>query len=245
MVARGTTGRFAARDDGRSTDAGVLIDPGRWEVHLTCACSAGPPGHARPGGPRQPGRDRHRAGREGYQMLRCLARPVAWLLPADRVLGLVAEDDLGRGDRHGLPDRGPLRGTRHACSATWEPPALYRVPGYPGARGGRQLPGLGGSRGRSPRWWRPTTAGRSPCWSSEGLLGFCTVFLPDSPTPTSGSVRPSTPRSPRRPDARPAGLLDLVRVGKALAGRALADWGVGAGTRTSRTGRNRSDRRSP
>ena len=30
--------------------------------------------------------------REGYQMLRRLARPVARLLPADRVLGFLAED---------------------------------------------------------------------------------------------------------------------------------------------------------
>ena len=30
--------------------------------------------------------------REGYQMLRRLARPVARLLPADRVIGLLAED---------------------------------------------------------------------------------------------------------------------------------------------------------
>src|SRR6185437_10342815 len=67
---------------------------------------------------------------------------------------------------------------------------LYRVPGYLLVRGAvAGFPGL--SRGPHPE---PSLVETDDGWAFALLVereppGFCTVFLPDSPTPTSGSVR--------------------------------------------------------
>jgi len=131
--------------------------------------------------------------REGYQMLRRVFQPVARLLPADRFLGVLTEDVMtivtivlvfliaglfvGTGKGRLLSNR-------------LERGVLYRVPGYllvRGAAGG--FPGL-----QSDHPVSPALVAMDDGWAFALLVerlptGFCTVFLPDSPTPTSGTVR--------------------------------------------------------
>lgn len=131
--------------------------------------------------------------REGYQMLHRACQAVAWLLPQKRLFGLLPEDlisvvllvlvfllaGLFVGTRPGqlLSDR-----LEHAI--------LYRVPGYllvRGAVGG--CPGLSGDAQTEPSLVE-TDEGWAIALLVERLPnGFCTVFLLDSPTPTSGAVR--------------------------------------------------------
>ena len=125
--------------------------------------------------------------------------------------------DLDGGHPPGVPDRGPLRG--HAAgpaaqSDRLEQTVLYRVPGYLLVRGGvGSFPGL--SRDSRPE---PALVETDEGWAFALLVerlpeGLCTVFLPDSPTPTTGSVRSASRIrgcAPRCPDAQPPGLPDPV-----------------------------------
>ena len=104
---------------------------------------------------------------------------------------------------------------------------LYRVPGYLLVRGAvGSFPGL--SRDSQPE---PSLVETDEGWAFALLVereppGFCTVFLPDSPTPTSGSVRIVEATRVRPLDASMLDLLAcLTRSGTgagALARRVLA-----------------------
>jgi uncharacterized membrane protein len=131
--------------------------------------------------------------REGYQILRRIFQPIARLLPEYRFLGVLTEDlvtilaivlvfliaglFVGTGQGRLLSNR-------------LERGVLYRVPGYllvRGAAGG--FPGL-----QSDHPVLPALVATEDGWAFALLIerlptGFCTVFLPDSPTPTSGAVR--------------------------------------------------------
>ena len=131
--------------------------------------------------------------REGYQMLRHIFAPVARLIPGDRFVGVLTEDVVtilaivlvfliaglfvGTAQGRLLSDR-------------LERGVLYRIPGYllvRGAAGG--FPGL-----QSDHPVSPALVATDDGWAFALLVerlptGFCTVFLPDSPTPTSGAVR--------------------------------------------------------
>ena len=177
--------------------------------------------------------------REGYQMLRRLARPVARLLPADRVLGFLAEDLISVvAIALVFLIAGLFVGTRpgRRLSDRLEHSVLYRVPGYLLVRGAvGSFPGLGGESRPEPSLVETDDGWAFALLVERGPPGFCTVFLPDSPTPTSGSVRLVDATRVRSLDAPMLDLLAcLTRSGAgagALAGRALADRGVGAGIR--------------
>jgi uncharacterized membrane protein len=169
--------------------------------------------------------------REGYQMLRHVTQPVARLLPEDRFFGILAEDlvsvvaivlvfliaglFVGTGPGRQLSDR-------------LERAVLYRVPGYLLVRGAvGSFPGL--SAETPPEAALVET---DDGWAFALLVereppGFCTVFLPDSPTPTSGSVRIVQATRVRRLGAPMLNLLaSLTRSGAgagALAKRVLAN----------------------
>ena len=132
--------------------------------------------------------------REGYQMLRRLAQPIARLLPEDRVFGILAEDLISVVTIILLfLIAGVFVGTRpgRLLSDRLERSILYRVPGYLLVRGAvGSFPGLNNSEMRP----EPSLVETDDGWAFALLVereppGFCTVFLPDSPTPTSGSVR--------------------------------------------------------
>ena len=130
---------------------------------------------------------------KGYQLLRRIFRPVARLLPADHILGMLSEDVvtlmaialvfLFAGVFVGT-SRGQL------LSGRLERGVLYRVPGYLLVRGATW--GYLGLDSEHPV--APVLVAMEEGWAF-GLLvervpsGFCTVFLPGSPTPTSGDVR--------------------------------------------------------
>ena len=131
--------------------------------------------------------------REGYQMLRRVAQPIARLLPEDRVFGILAEDLISVVTIILLfLIAGLFVGTRpgRLLSDRLEHSILYRVPGYLLVRGAvGSFPGL--SSEMRPE---PSLVETDDGWAFALLVekeppGFCTVFLPDSPTPTSGSVR--------------------------------------------------------
>jgi len=131
--------------------------------------------------------------REGYHMLRRIFQPVARLLPAERLVGVLTEDlvtilaivlifivaGLFVGTTHG-----------RLLSNRLERGVLYRLPGYllvRGAAGG--FPGL-----QSDHPVSPALVATEDGWAFALLIerlptGFCTLFMPDSPTPTSGAVR--------------------------------------------------------
>ena len=176
--------------------------------------------------------------REGYQMLRRVSQPVARLLPEDRFFGILAEDLVSVVAIILLfLIAGLFVGTRpgRLLSDRLENTVLYRVPGYLLVRGAvASFPGL--SRETHPE---PSLVETDDGWAFALLVereppGFCTVFLPDSPTPTSGSVRIVEATRVRRLDATMLSLLScLTRSGTgagALAGRVLGDRRVGAGT---------------
>ena len=176
--------------------------------------------------------------REGYQMLRRVSQPVARLLPGDRFFGILAEDLVSVvAILIVLLIAGLFVGTRPGRSLgdRLENAVLYRVPGYLLVRGAvAGFPGL--SRGPQPE---PSLVETDDGWAFALLVereppGFCTVFLPDSPTPTSGSVRIIEATRVRPLDATMLNLLScLTRSGKgagALAGRVLGDRREGAGT---------------
>ena len=176
--------------------------------------------------------------REGYQMLRRVSQPIARLLPEDRLFGILAEDLVSVVAIILLfLIAGLFVGTRpgRLLSDHLERSVLYRVPGYLLVRGAvGTFPGL--SREAHPE---PSLVETDDGWAFALLVereppGFCTVFLPDSPTPTSGSVRIVEATRVRPLDATMLNLLScLTRSGTgagALAGRVLADRKVGAGT---------------
>ena len=98
------------------------------------------------------------------------------------------------------------------------------------------FPGLSGETPPEPSLVETDDGWAFALLVERGPPGFCTVFLPDSPTPTeSGSVRLVDATRVRPLDASMLNLLAcLTRSGAGagtLAGRALADRGVGAGIR--------------
>ena len=131
--------------------------------------------------------------REGYQMLRRAFQPVARLLPEDRVVGMLMEDLLAIAAIIVLfLIAGLFVGTRpgRLLSNRLEQAILYRVPGYLLVRGAMgSFPGL-----NSDARPEPALVETDDGWAFALIVehlpqGFCTVFLPDAPTPTSGSVR--------------------------------------------------------
>jgi uncharacterized membrane protein len=167
--------------------------------------------------------------REGHQMLRRMLQPVVRLLPMDRVFGVLAEDLLSIFAVILIfLVAGLFVGTRpgRLLSDRLERAVLYRVPGYflvRGAVGG--FPGL--DEDAQPK---PSLVETDDGWAFALLVereppGFCTVFLPDSPTPTSGSVRIVEASRVRPLDTPMLNLLAcLTRSGTgagALAGRVL------------------------
>jgi uncharacterized membrane protein len=169
--------------------------------------------------------------REGYQMLRKMAQPIARLLPHDRVFGILAEDLLAiTAILLVFLVAGLFVGTRpgRLLSNRLEETVLYRVPGYYLVRGAvGSFPGL-----REDERPEPVLVETDEGWAFALLVerldhGFCTVFLPDAPTPTSGSIRIVEAARVRPLDAPMLGLLAcLTRSGAgagALAGRVLVD----------------------
>jgi uncharacterized membrane protein len=169
--------------------------------------------------------------REGYQMLRRVSQPVARLLPDDRFFGILAEDLVSIVAIIVLfLIAGLFVGTRRGrlLSDRLERVVLYRVPGYLLVRGAvGAFPGL--STETRPE---PSLVETDDGWAFALLVereppGFCTVFLPDSPTPTSGSVRIIEAKRVRSLDVSMLNLLaSLTRSGTgagALAGRVLGD----------------------
>jgi uncharacterized membrane protein len=169
--------------------------------------------------------------REGYQILRKMAQPIARLLPHERVFGILAEDLLAIfAILLVFLIAGLFVGTRpgRLLSNRLEETVLYRVPGYLLVRGAvGSFPGLNGDERPEP-----VLVETDEGWAFALLVerpdhGFCTVFLPDSPTPTSGSVRVVETKRVRSLDAPMLGLLAcLTRSGAgagALAGRVLVD----------------------
>lgn len=131
--------------------------------------------------------------REAYQMLRRAFQPVARLLPEDRVVGILMEDLLAIAAITLIfLIAGLFVGTRpgRLLSNRLEQTVLYRVPGYLLVRGAMgNFPGL--SSDARPE---PALVETDDGWAFALIVehlpqGFCTVFLPDAPTPTSGSVR--------------------------------------------------------
>jgi uncharacterized membrane protein len=168
--------------------------------------------------------------REGYQMLRRVSRPVARLLPLDHVFGILAEDIVSIAViLLVFLVAGLFVGTRagRLLSERLERTVLYRTPGYLLVRGAvGSVPGL--SADAPPQ---PSLVETDEGWAFALLIereppGFCTVFLPDSPTPTSGAVRIVETARVRPLDAPMLNLLAcLTRSGTgagALAGRTLA-----------------------
>lgn len=169
--------------------------------------------------------------REGWRILRQLLLPVARLLPAERFLGFLTEDVLATAALVLVTlIAGLFVATRpgRRLSDRLEHTVLDRVPGYlilRGAVGG--VPGFG-EESRT----EPVLVETEGDWSF-GLLverlpsGLCTVFLPGSPSPTSGVVRIVEASRVRPLDAPMLGLLGcLTRSGVgagALIGRALVD----------------------
>jgi uncharacterized membrane protein len=174
--------------------------------------------------------------REGYQLLRKVFEPVARLMPPDRLLGFMMEDLLTIvAIAVVFLVTGLFVGTRpgRLLSDRLEQTVLYRVPGYLMVRGavGNSL-GLGGDS--QPE---PVLLETGDGWAFALLVerlpqGFCTLFLPDSPTPTSGSVRiveATRVRSLGAPMLSLLGCLTQSGTGAgALAGRVLGDPRTGA-----------------
>ncbi|MDR3617939.1 MAG: hypothetical protein P4L85_01215 [Paludisphaera borealis] len=169
--------------------------------------------------------------REGYQMLRRFSQPIARLLPEDRFFGILVEDLVSIMAIIALfLIAGLFVGTRpgRLLSDRLERSVLYRVPGYLLVRGAVGVfPGL--SAEMRPE---PSLVETDEGWAFALLVereppGFCTVFLPDSPSPTSGSVRIVEATRVRSLDVSMLKLLAcLTRSGTgagALAGRVLGD----------------------
>jgi len=181
--------------------------------------------------------------REGYRILHRLSQPIARLLPDDRFFGVLAEDLVSIIAIILLfLIAGLFAGTRSGrlLSDRLERAVLYRVPGYLMVRGAAgSFPGL--STEMRPE---PSLVETDDGWAFALLVerkppGFCTVFLPDSPTPTSGSVRIVEATRVRSLDVSMLKLLAcLTRSGSgagALAGRVLGDLNTVAGIKGTTT----------
>jgi uncharacterized membrane protein len=174
--------------------------------------------------------------REGYQLLRKVLEPLARLLPPDPVHGFMVEDLLTMAAIAVVfLVTGLFVNTRpgRLLSSRLEQTVLYRVPGYLMVRGAVG-DSLGLSADSQPE---PVLLETGEGWAFALLVerlpsGFCTLFLPDSPTPTSESVRIVEATRVRPLDAPMLSLLGcLTRSGTgagALAGRVLADPRPGA-----------------
>ncbi len=131
--------------------------------------------------------------REGYQMLRRVIQPIALLLPQDKLYGILVEDLLSVTlIVLVFVATGVFVGTRlgRGLNDRLEQVVLYRIPGYLLVQGAvASFPGL--NRDAKPE---PALVETDDGWAfalvvERGPQGFCTVFLPDAPTPTSGDVR--------------------------------------------------------
>jgi uncharacterized membrane protein len=131
--------------------------------------------------------------RETYQMLGGFFRTVTAWLPVDRVLGILIEDVLAL---LALVLVFLIAGLFVATSPgrrlsdRMERSVLYRVPGYLMFRGvASGFPGL-----RLDAQFTPVLFESDDGWAFALLVerlpeGWCTLFLPDAPSPTSGAVR--------------------------------------------------------
>jgi uncharacterized membrane protein len=176
--------------------------------------------------------------RESYQMLRHISRPVARLLPQDRLFGILVEDLLSVvAIVLVFLVAGLFVGTRpgRLLSNRLEQVVLYRVPGYLMVRGAvGSFPGLSGDA-RPELAMVETDDGWAFALVVERLpQGFCTVFLPDAPTPTSGAVRiveASRVRPLEAPMLSVLGCLTRYGTGAgAVVGRVLGDPRAATGT---------------
>jgi uncharacterized membrane protein len=175
--------------------------------------------------------------REGYQMLHRIFQPVARLLPQDRLFGLLVEDLLSvAAIVLVFLVAGLFVGTRpgRLLSDRLEQVVLYRVPGYLMVRGAvGRFPGVSGDARPEPAMVETDDGWAFGLVVERLPQGFCTVFLPDAPTPTSGAVRIVEASRVRPIEASMLSLLGcLTRSGSgagALVGRVLDDPGSGAG----------------
>jgi uncharacterized membrane protein len=169
--------------------------------------------------------------REGYKMLHGFAKAVARLLPQERLFGMLPEDLVAVAIIAVIfLVAGLFVATQpgRRLSDRLEHVVLYRVPGYLLVRGAvGRFPGL---EGDAPP--EPVLVQTDEGWAIALLVerlpnGFYTVFLPESPTPTSGSVRIVEASRVRPLDASMLSLLAcLTRSGSgagALVSRALHD----------------------
>lgn len=179
--------------------------------------------------------------REGYGMLRHAAETVARVLPRERLFGMLPEDLISIAVIVLIfLVAGLFVGTRpgRLLSDRMEHAILYRVPGYLLVRGAvSNVPGLIGETGLEPSLLE-TEEGWAVAFLVERLPnGFCTMFLPDAPTPTSGAVRIVEASRVRPLDVPMLNLLAcLTRSGSGageLAARALAPQSPGGGNERS------------
>jgi len=177
--------------------------------------------------------------REGYGMLHRASQVIARLLPRERLLGILPEDLITVAIITLLfLVAGLFVGTRpgRRISDRMEHAILYRVPGYLLVRGAMgSLPSLSGDTRMEPSLVE-TDEGWAIALLVERLPnGFCTVFLPDAPTPTSGAVRIVEASRVRPLDVPVLNVLAcLTRSGTgagALAARALDEGGQRTGTK--------------
>ena len=130
---------------------------------------------------------------QGYQMIRRIFQPIARLFPSDRLLGMFVEDVVTiLALALVFVIAGLFVGTSRGqlISNQLERGILYRLPGYLLVRGATW--GYLGLDSEHPV--APVLVETEDSWAL-GLLverhpeGYCTIFLPGSPTPTSGDVR--------------------------------------------------------
>jgi uncharacterized membrane protein len=160
--------------------------------------------------------------REAYGLLHRVFEPVARLLPPGRVVGLLMEDLLTIAAMALVfLVAGLFVATRpgRVLNARLEQAVLYRVPGYLMVRG--VVAGIDGlDAGSRPE---PVLVETDDGWAF-GLLverlphDYCTVFLPDAPTPTSGDVRIVDAARVRPLDVPMLGLLGILTRSGAGAG---------------------------
>jgi uncharacterized membrane protein len=176
--------------------------------------------------------------REGYQMLRHVCQPLTRLFPADRLFGILAEDLVSIvAIMLVFLIAGLVVGTRpgRVLSDRLERAVLYRVPGYLLVRGAMgSFPGLSSELRPEPALVETDEGWAFALIVERQPAGFCTVFLPDSPSPTSGSVRIVETTRVRPLEISMLNLLAcLTRSGTGagpLAERVLVDPGAVAGT---------------
>jgi uncharacterized membrane protein len=165
--------------------------------------------------------------REAYRALVSLTRPVAAWLSIHPMIGILPEDLLAiLLITSAFLIAGLFVGTRsgRALSDSLERLVLYRVPGYllvRGVAGG--VPGL-----QLQSEFAPVLVHGDEGWAlallvERGPEGFCTVFVPDSPAPTTGDVRIVEEGRVRPLQASVLALLAcLTRSGVGASGLALA-----------------------